>query len=123
MFSKISLLLISFLFITAGVNHFINPKVYLKLIPDYFPNPYLLNQISGLAEIILGIALLFSITRNAASWGIILLLIAFIPAHIYMIQQAPIKMGRVVITPLIAWLRLPLQFVLMYWAYSFIQRK
>jgi uncharacterized membrane protein len=119
MLYKIGLIIMAVLYIAAGVNHFINPRAYFKLIPPYLPNPIAFNYAAGFAEIIGGILLFFPVTRSFAAWGIIAMLIAFLPAHIYMIQKAPMNMGIFVITPFIAWIRLPLQLLLMYWAYSF----
>ena len=116
---KISLIAMSILYMAAGFNHFKNPRAYLKLIPPYFPAHATINYVSGFAEIAGGLLLLFPATRTFAAWGIIALLIAFIPAHIYMIQQAPMRMGAFTITPFIAWARLPLQLILIYWAYRF----
>jgi uncharacterized membrane protein len=114
---KISLIVLSFLFILAGFNHFRNPEPYLSLIPPYVPYPQLMNYLSGIVEIILGATLLFNYSRKTAAWGIIILMIAFVPAHIYMIQKAPFMMGTTLITPAIAWIRLPLQALLILWAY------
>jgi len=119
MLYKIGLITIAVLYIAAGANHFINPRVYLKLIPPYLSGQVALNYAAGLAEIIGGILLCFPVTRSFAAWGLIAILIAFLPAHIYMIQQAPMNMGIFVITPFIAWIRIPLQLLSMYWAYGF----
>jgi len=109
----------SVIYIAGGINHFINPRAYLKLMPPYLPAHEALNYAAGFAEVMGGMLLFFPITRSFAAWGIIAMLLAFLPAHIYMIQEAPIKLGAVTITPLIAWIRIPLQFVLMYWACTF----
>ena len=117
MFKKISLILLIILYAGAGVNHFVHPVGYYSIIPPYLPNPYLINIIAGIAEIIAAILL---IIPNARTWGVYLIvamLIAFIPAHIYMIQKGGC-MGAEICIPLWgAWLRLfPLQFILIAWA-------
>ncbi len=76
----------SIFYIGAGINHFRNPDAYYSIIPPYFSNAYLINILSGIAEICLGILLFFSPTRKMACYGIIIMLLAFIPAHIYMIK-------------------------------------
>ena len=43
------------MYILAGINHFRRPRLYLKIIPPYFPKPKLLNALSGFAEIALGV--------------------------------------------------------------------
>ena len=110
------LYLMASLYILAGFNHFRSPRVYLKIIPPYFPNPKLLNQVSGLAEIILGITLCLPQFSKDAAWGIIVLLIAIFPANIYMYQNesASLKLPKWV-----RLVRLPLQLLLIYWAFLY----
>lgn len=86
MLKRISLYVMSAFYLFAGVNHFRNPDFYAGLIPPYLPNPDLINSVSGVAEIVLGALLLFSKTRKFAAYGIIAMLIAFVPAHIHHIQ-------------------------------------
>ncbi len=74
------------LYLFAGLNHFINPDNYYALIPSYLPFPELLNILAGIAEVIFAVGLFFPKYRKISAWGIILMLIAFIPAHIYFIQ-------------------------------------
>ena len=38
------------IYFLAGLNHFRQPRLYLKIIPDYLPNPSLLNKLSGIAD-------------------------------------------------------------------------
>ena len=107
----------AFIYFIAGLNHFRNPRLYLKIIPSYFPNPKLLNSLSGLAEIILGIALCIPLLSNYAAWGVIALLIAIFPVHFYMYLNEKARMGMPKWALL---LRMPLQLFLMYWAYLYI---
>ncbi|MFY0607911.1 MAG: hypothetical protein JXR10_14430 [Cyclobacteriaceae bacterium] len=82
-----SLWLMAGFYVFAGANHFINPEFYLPLIPPYLPNPQAINVISGIAEILLGVGLLFPQLRRFSSIGIILMLMAFIPSHVYFIAE------------------------------------
>lgn len=84
---KFLLYLQSVFYIVAGINHFRNPEIYYSLIPPYFPSHSTINILAGIAEIMLGCLLLVNLTRKWAAYGIVLLLIAFIPAHIYHIQM------------------------------------
>ena len=103
----ILLYLMAFFYLFAGYNHFAHPRTYTQLIPPYLSQWLsLINIISGIAEIILAIGLLFPLTRNIAALGIIIMLIAFIPAHIYMIQLGNFKLGKIKMTPMIGWIRL-----------------
>ena len=110
------LYVMAFLYGIAGINHFRNPKVYLKIIPPYFPNPKLWNFISGFAEIVLGVGLCIPMLSSYAAWGIILLLVAIFPANLYMFQNEKAALG---LPKWIRLLRLPLQLVLIYWAFLY----
>ncbi|MGI4022818.1 MAG: DoxX family protein [Janthinobacterium lividum] len=114
---KVSLVLLVALYLIAGSNHFVHPTVYLKLIPPYLPFPQILNSLAGFFEIAFGLMLVFRSTRKYAVYGIILMLIAFVSVHIYMLQIAPFMLGKLLVTKTAAWIRLPLQAVLIAWAY------
>ncbi|SFA44330.1 Uncharacterized membrane protein [Pedobacter suwonensis] len=113
---KIFLWIYALFYILAGCNHFLSTEVYYVIMPKWLPAPGFLIYFSGILEIISGLLLLINKTRKFAALLIIMMLIAFLPAHIYMIQQAPFMLGQILITPLIAWLRLPLQFLFIGWA-------
>ena len=104
------------LYVLAGLNHFRNPRLYHKIIPPYFPKPKLLNYFSGIAEIILGIGLCIPITSVISAWGIIFLLIAVFPANLFMYSNKKAGMG---LPKIVLFIRLPLQIVLMIWAYYY----
>ena len=113
------LYLFSAFFIIAGINHFVVAEIYLKIIPPYLPFHLSLTYFSGFAEITLGIFLLFKKTQKLSALGIIILLIALIPAHIYMIQIAPFYLGNIYVNSILAWLRIPIQILLILWAYQY----
>jgi uncharacterized membrane protein len=113
--ASISLLIIAYLF--AGINHFREPASYIHIIPHYIPCPKLMNLLAGFFEILFGLLLIFKKSRPFAAWGIILMLIAFLPVHISMIGDASLKLGNITVTPFLAWLRLALQPLLMFWAW------
>jgi uncharacterized membrane protein len=116
--SKWSIRILTLFYFGGGVNHFINPEFYLPLIPPAFPNPELINVLSGVAEIVLAIGLFNFKTRNLASYGIILMLIAFIPAHVYFIQIGSCIENGLCVPEWIGWLRLLIIHpVLILWAW------
>jgi uncharacterized membrane protein len=110
------LYLMAFLYIIAGINHFRSPGMYLRIIPPIFKNPKLINTLSGVAEILLGVLLLFPFSKRFAAWGIIALLIAIFPANLFMFQDKKAGFG---LPKWILFVRLPLQIVLIYWAYQY----
>jgi uncharacterized membrane protein len=116
-FKNISLVILVIGYVLAGINHFRSPGGYIKIIPPYLPYPQVLNMLAGFFEIAFAVLMIFPQTRPIAAWGIILMLIAFLPVHVYMIQNAPMKMGNLVVTPLLAWARIPFQALFILWAW------
>ena len=110
------LYLMASLYIIAGINHFRSPGMYIRIIPPVFKNPKLINTFSGIAEILLGILLMFPFSKRFAAWGIIALLIAIFPANLFMFQDKKASFG---LPKWILFIRLPLQIVLIYWAYQY----
>lgn len=103
-------------YILAGLNHFIYPKFYKRIIPPSLRYQDLINWTSGAAEVGLGV-LLITPFQSYAAWGIIALLIAVFPANVYHLQQNGAGMR---IPDWVLWLRLPLQAVLIWWAYQYV---
>ena len=102
-------------YILVGIDHFLRPGWYAQIVPPMLPYKFELVYISGIFEILFGGLLLIPSMRYFAGWGLILLLIAVYPANIYLALTNGAAMGT---TPLIAWGRLPFQFVfigLAYW--------
>jgi uncharacterized membrane protein len=108
------------LYIAAGTNHLIHPDVYRQIMPAWVPMHDALIFISGICEIIFALFLLPPLTRRIAAWCIIALLIAVFPANIqmmlnYLHENKPRLWLSV--------LRLPLQIVLIWWAYLFTKNQ
>jgi uncharacterized membrane protein len=112
----VSRLLLAGLFVAAGVNHFVSPATYVAIVPPQLPAPRALVAISGVAEILGGIGILWRPTRRAAAAGLIALLLAVFPANIYAAAAGMEIGGRAVPTWLL-WARLPLQPLLIAWVY------
>ncbi|WP_421807762.1 hypothetical protein [Flagellimonas sp.] len=110
------LYLMAGMYIVAGIMHFVKPKMYMRIMPMYLPNHRLLVYLSGVTEIFLGIGVCFDATRTLSTFGIILMLAAFLPVHFYMLSSEKAAAG---IPKWILILRIPLQFFLMYWAYYY----
>lgn len=104
---------------TIGVLHFAMPLPFVAIVPSYLPAPLLLVQISGGCEILGAIGILVPATRAAAGWGLILLYIAVFPANLNMALHPlpPSLTGGRAVPPIVLWLRLPLQLVLIAWAH------
>ena len=113
---KITIYIISLLYITVGIKHFIDPAFFIAIVPPYIILKEEAVLISGLIEVVLGILLLFHQTRRFAAWGIILLLIAVFPANIYLyVSEVPRE--TLAISKNQALLRMPFQIPLIIIAY------
>ena len=107
---------LAILFLIAGAAHFTMPEWFDRIMPAWVPNARLATLVSGAAELLGAIGLLMSVTRVAAGWGLILLLIAVFPANVHMLQLAQ---GTPVSAWYLAalWIRLPLQPLLIWWVW------
>lgn len=111
--------LFGILFILAGLNHFRSPAFYINIMPPYLPWHRELVAISGVAEIALGTLLLFRRWAALAGWGLIALLVAIFPANLHMAMNPQLYPS---ISPTALWLRLPLQGLLIAWAYWYTRK-
>ena len=103
-------------FVVAGSLHFVVPDYYRVIVPSYLPAPATLVAISGVAEIAGGVGLLVPRLRHAAGVGLIVLLVALLPANVAMLQ-----LFRAADGPwwqeFLLWLRLPFQGILAWWTW------
>ena len=114
--------LLGLFFIAAGVSHFTSPGFFRQIVPPFVPAPALVVAVSGVAEIVLGTLVMVPATRRLAAWGLIALLIAVYPANIYQALYNPTLVDApawMVPSQTALWIRLPLQFVLIYWAWRY----
>ena len=107
------------LFVVAGLNHFRNPGFYVGIMPPYLPWPLALVYLSGVAEAVLGALLLFPRWAVMAAWGLVALLVAVFPANLHMAMHPELYSS---ISPTALLLRLPLQGLLVAWAYWYTRR-
>lgn len=112
--TTLSIALLCILFVGAGVNHFVMPGTYQKIMPPYLPWPLALVYVSGFFEIVGGLGLLIPRLRTAAGWGLIALLLAVFPANVHMLVDAE-SFSHIPYWALV--LRLPLQGVLIAWVW------
>jgi uncharacterized membrane protein len=103
-------------FVVSGINHFLSPTFYLAILPSYLPWHAQLVAVSGAAEILGGLGVLFPATRKLAAWGLIALLVAVFPANIEAISSGMVIAGHAV-PNWMQWARLPLQLVFLIWVY------
>ena len=110
--------LLTIFMVGAGANHFIAPGTYVAMVPAALPAPLALVYISGVAEVLGGLGLILPATRKLAAWGLIALYIAVFPANLNMAVNQ-LHLGHSEIPSWALWARLPLQGVLIAWAWWF----
>ncbi len=114
-------LVVAAFFGAAGVGHFVRSDFFEAVVPGWFPNAPLTNQVSGAAEITLALGMIPRSTRRASGWGLLALLALVFPANIDMalsdtaLVRAPDRSwtrapGEV--SDARNWIRLPFQFLL-----------
>ena len=106
--------------IIVGVMHFAVADPFIKIVPPYLPYHRELVYISGFFEILGGIGILVPPVSQAAAWGLSILFIAVFPANINMAVNA-IDLPNIPDSSLLRWGRLPLQAVLIAWAWWYTQ--
>ncbi len=118
---KIFKLILTYLFgafmIFGGVNHFLKPEMYAPIIPDFLPNTAI-NYLVGIVEIIVGFGVFIPQFRSQATLGILILMLIFLPLHVIDVFKANPAIGN----HQMALIRLPVQFLFIFWAW-FIYKK
>lgn len=108
---KIALYVFAILFLLAGVSHFVLEPFFTRAMPDWVPFRPVIVYISGIMEIVLAIGLMRKRTRRKAGVFIAIFLVLIFPVNIYM-ALVPEQYS---VPAYALWLRLPLQFVLIWW--------
>jgi uncharacterized membrane protein len=112
---RLSPYILGLLFVGAGVNHFIDPDFYLAMMPPYLPAHAELILLSGILEVLAGVGVFMARWRQKAGMLMILVMIGVFPANVHM------AMNPAVFPEIPVWflyLRLPLQGVLIWWAWA-----
>jgi uncharacterized membrane protein len=102
------------IFIVAGLLHFVRPRVYKAIVPDWVPAPDAMVAASGVAEIAGGVGLIVPRTRWLAGWWLAATLVGVFPANLHMALH-PERYRNLPGGAPALWARLPLQGVLIAW--------
>ena len=104
----------------SGVNHVVNPKPYLAIMPRYLPAHRELVALSGVAEALSGAGALLPATRRQAGWLSVATLLAVFPANVDMALH-PERYPKIPRWAL--WGRLPLQAWMVWAVWTTTQRR
>jgi uncharacterized membrane protein len=107
-------------YLAAGTLHFLRPRAYEAIMPGALPAKRELVYVSGAAELAGGAGVLHPRTRACAGRLLIATLVAIFPANVNMAVNA--ERFRQFPEPLL-WLRLPLQALLIRWAWRVAVRR
>ena len=94
--------------IFGGIQHFIKPDFYIPFVPEFLPFTMLVIYISGLVEILFGVLVLIKKYAKIGAWGILILMLLFLPIHVWDIFSDTPAIG----SQKAAFIRLPIQFLL-----------
>jgi uncharacterized membrane protein len=98
----------------AGITHFAAPEFFDEIVPPWLPpSPRFWTYASGVAEVIIGPALIWRRTRRRAALAAVALFIAVYPANLYMAWD---WRDRELSERIVSWIRLPFQFVFIWLA-------
>ena len=103
-------------FVFAGAMHFVIPRAYESIVPPGLPKSEAV-VLSGVAEILGGLAVLHPATRKAGRWWLLALLLAIFPANVWMAVSPHKIPGAHKIPRWALWARLPLQPLAMLWVW------
>ncbi len=99
----------------AGLTHFVNPTPFEQHLPSWVPAPGLVVALSGVAEVVLGIALAAAWpSRLAIGRTVAAFLVAVFPANVYVAVAGVDVDGQP--GGIYPWVRLPLQLLFVAWA-------
>lgn len=104
--------------IYGGFNHFNNPEFYNGFIPDFLPK-LAINYIYGIIEIGLAIGLFINGYKRKSAYGIFLLMITFMPIHIW----DAFKENPAIGSKTAAYIRILVQFLFIGWAWVIYKKE
>ena len=115
-YKLLTIYVMSFMYVFIGIRHFTNPQYFLDIVPPQLPFKLFLVYLTGLIEIVGGVAILLPKTRKAGAYLLIFLLVSVFPANIYLyVSETP--QSLLGISKMDALIRMPFQTPLILLAY------
>ncbi len=102
-------ILLSVMMLASAIGHIMAPEFYAAMIPDFIPS-LAANYLAALIEAAIGIGLLLPQYRHLGGLGFLLLMIGFLPIHVWDLFREDPAIGP----PPAPIIRVIFQFVLMF---------
>ena len=83
-YKLLSIYVMSFMYVFIGIKHFTDPQYFLDIVPPQLPSKLFLVYLTGLIEVVGGVAILAPKTRKVGAYLLIFLLVSVFPANIYL---------------------------------------
>lgn len=101
----------------SGIYHLVSPEFYERIVPRALGHARFVVYASGVAELAAAAVLAAPRTRRIGGWACAALLVAVFPANVQMALDGGARgAGGLAGSAVVAWLRLPLQVPLVWWA-------
>ena len=107
---------IAFIFFSVG--HFVKTDGMIEMLPSWVPLRLEIIYATGILELVIGISLFFTNLQNKAALVAIMVLVLFFSANIYAALNS-VGLGGHQWGPVYLLIRVPLQLILIAWAYFF----
>tara|TARA_B100000003_G_C10893488_1_gene356181 strand:+ start:693 stop:1160 length:468 start_codon:yes stop_codon:yes gene_type:complete len=115
-YKTLTIFVMGVMYVFIGIKHFTDPQYFLDIVPPQLPFKLFLVYLTGLIEVVGGIAILTPKTRKAGAYLLIFLLVSVFPANIYLyVSETP--QSLLGISEADALIRMPFQIPLILLAY------
>ena len=113
---------VTLVFGLTGVAHFALAEPMARMLPPWVPGRMPLVYLTGVIELAAALAVLHRRLRRLVGWGLIVMLILFLPVNVYAALQR-IPLGGHEGGPLYLLVRVPMQALLIAWIWWFAEAK
>ena len=115
-YKTLTIFVMGVMYVFIGIKHFTDPQYFLDIVPPQLPSKLFLVYLTGLIEVVGGVAILAPKTRKAGAYLLIFLLVSVFPANIYLyVSETP--QSLLGISEADALIRMPFQIPLILLAY------
>ncbi len=112
------------LLVSAAFAHWFMPEWFLAYYPSYLPLAREAVSASAIVEMMIALALWHPQRRRMAWMSLAALMTLYMPVHMYVITHHDVIAHPSITIPLwLAWLRLPVQLLFIFWPIGIITRR